>query len=156
MAIEIERKFLLVNEEWKNSATGMLYRQGYLSVSPERTVRVRTIGEDAFMTIKGRSSGISRTEFEYPIPVADAQEMLDALCLKPLIEKLRYKVKVAEHVWEIDEFLGENDGLVVAEVELKDAAEDFVRPPWIGQEVSHDARYFNSNLIAHPYRNWPD
>lgn len=154
MAIEIERKFLLSSGEWKLGVTGVLYRQGYLSVSAERTVRIRTVGEDGFLTIKGRSSGISRAEFEYPIPVDDARQMLDTLCLEPLIEKRRYKIEFSGHVWEIDEFLGENEGLVVAEVELDDAAEEPVLPSWVGQEVSHDARYFNSNLIAHPYRSW--
>jgi adenylate cyclase len=157
MATEIERKFLLADAGWKQAAgTGVSYRQGYLSASAERTVRVRVAGDKGFMTIKGRSSGISRSEFEYEIPLADAQTMLDTLCLKPLIEKLRYQVEFGGHLWEIDEFLGDNQGLVVAEVELQDAAESVQLPPWAGREVSDDPRYFNSNLISHPYRMWQD
>lgn len=158
MATEIERKFLIADAGWKQAAAtgGVSYRQGYLSASVERTVRVRVAGDKGFITVKGRSSGISRAEFEYEIPLADAQTMLDTLCLKPLIEKLRYQVEFAGHLWEIDEFLGDNEGLVVAEVELRDAAESVQLPSWAGREVSDDPRYFNSNLISHPYRMWQD
>jgi adenylate cyclase len=154
MATEIERKFLLAGSGWKTAAAGVLYRQGYLATSIDRTVRVRTAADKGFITVKGRSSGISRTEFEYEIPFSDAQEMLDTLCLKPLVEKLRYKVMFAGHEWEIDEFLGDNEGLVIAEVELNSIDEKVQLPEWAGKEVSDDPRYFNSNLIARPYKTW--
>lgn len=154
MPKEIERKFLVSGDQWRALGTATLFRQGYLSVSKERTVRVRVAGDQGFLTIKGISDGISRAEFEYEIPLPDAQEMLDTLCIKPLIEKRRYRIPYGKHVWEVDEFLGENQGLMVAEIELKDAAEIFALPDWIGAEVSDDARYFNSNLIAHPFSKW--
>jgi len=154
MSKEIERKFLVKSDAWREIAKSELYRQGYLSAAIERTVRIRTVGDNGFITIKGACNGISRTEFEYAIPAEDASEMLDTLCLKPLIEKLRYRISHKHHVWEVDEFLGENAGLVVAEVELMDAQEQIDLPPWIGMEVSDDARYFNSNLVLHPYKRW--
>lgn len=154
MATEIERKFLVTGDGWKQSAQGMLYRQGYLTTDKERTVRVRIAGDQAFMTVKGLSVGIARAEFEYAIPVEDARQMLDALCLKPLIEKMRYTLVYRSVRWEIDEFLGENSGLVVAEVELAEIEQQVSLPDWVGKEVSEDSRYFNSSLIAHPYRSW--
>lgn len=154
MSKEIERKFLVSSDHWRALGVATLFRQGYLSVSKERTVRVREVDGQGFITIKGISTGISRVEFEYEIPLLDAHEMLDTLCIKPLIEKRRYRIPCGKHVWEVDEFLGENQGLVVAEIELEDAAEIFALPDWIGAEVSDDARYFNSNLIAHPYSKW--
>jgi CYTH domain-containing protein len=154
MALEIERKFLVRDDSWKAGAAGVAYRQGYLSTDKLRTVRVRTAGDSAYLTIKGASRGIARAEYEYAIPPADANEMLDTLCQKPLIEKCRYRVPHAGLVWEIDEFFGDNAGLVVAEVELADERQTFELPPWAGEEVSGDARYFNASLIAHPYRCW--
>lgn len=154
MAKEIERKFLVKSLEWKEQAEGILYRQGYLNSLKERTVRIRTINEKAFITIKGITVGVSRLEFEYEIPFADAKQMLDELVEKPIIEKYRYKLKQGDLMWEIDEFLGENEGLIVAEVELKDAQQTFVKPAWLGEEVSSDPRYFNSNLVLNPYKNW--
>lgn len=154
MPTEIERKFLVSGDGWKQPDRATLYRQGYLSTDKDRTVRVRIAGERAFLTIKGRSSGISRAEFEYEIPVAEAAQMLDTLCFTPLIEKLRYVIDHEGHRWEVDEFLGENQGLVVAEVELASPDEKIVPPSWLGREVSDDPRYFNSNLIKHPYRTW--
>ena len=154
MAKEIERKYLAHGTAWKALAVGVLYRQGYLSVDKERTVRVRVAGDRGFITVKGPSAGITRTEFEYEIPLADANAMLDELCIKPLIEKMRHCVPCPEGVWEIDEFLGENEGLVVAEIELPDQDAQVVLPGWIGREVSDDPRYFNSSLISHPFRNW--
>lgn len=154
MAKEIERKYLVRGEAWKALATGVPYRQGYLSVSKKRTVRVRVAGERGFITVKGPSAGIARTEFEYEIPLADADQMLDELCLKPLIEKLRYCVPCREGQWEIDEFFGENSGLVVAEIELTGEEDQVDLPDWIEREVSDDPRYFNSNLIIHPFQKW--
>lgn len=154
MAKEIERKFLVKSLEWKEQTEGILYRQGYLNSLKERTVRIRTINKKAFITIKGITVGVSRLEFEYEIPFADAKQMLDELVEKPIIEKYRYKLKQGDLMWEIDEFLGENEGLIVAEVELKDAQQTFVKPAWLGEEVSSDPRYFNSNLVLNPYKNW--
>ena len=154
MGTEIERKFLLKDERWRIGALGQLYRQGYVASSPGRTVRVRLAGDHAWLTLKGPVTGWARAEFEYEIPVADAAELLDTLCEKPLIEKTRYKIEVGEVTWEIDEFHGDNAGLVVAEVELASAGQAFESPPWLGQEVSHDSRYFNSRLAKHPFSTW--
>jgi CYTH domain-containing protein len=154
MAREVERKFLVTGSGWKAGASGVPFRQGYLSTVKERVVRVRTEGTRAVLTIKGLTTGISRPEFEYEIPLADAQRMLDELCEPPILDKTRYRVPWQGHTWEIDEFHGDNDGLVVAEIELASPNEPFGRPPWIGREVSGDARYFNANLVAYPYRLW--
>jgi adenylate cyclase len=154
MAKEVERKYLVTSLDWKRGAVGVAYRQGYLSTVKERTVRVRTVGEKGFLTIKGITVGVSRSEFEYEIPVVDANAMLNDLCERPLIEKNRYKVPFGGLVWEIDEFFGENAGLVVAEVELSDDHQAIDLPPWVGMEVSGDPRYFNSNLIKNPYTRW--
>ena len=154
MSKEIERKFLVKNLDWKSQAKGTHYRQGYLNSEKERTVRVRTIDEKSFITVKGITTGVTRMEFEYEIPFADATQMLDKLVEKPIIEKYRYKLAQDGLVWEIDEFLGDNEGLVVAEVELADAQQALVRPDWLGEEVSSDPRYFNNNLVANPYKNW--
>ena len=154
MGREIERKYLLKGTAWKEGATGTHYRQGYLSTVKERTVRVRTIDDRAFLTIKGITQGVSRLEFEYEIPVADANQMLDELCPRPLIEKARYKISFGGLVWEVDEFFGDNEGLVVAEVELDAEDQEISLPDWIGEEVSSDPRYFNSNLSVTPYTQW--
>ncbi|MBD3881801.1 CYTH domain-containing protein [Phormidium tenue FACHB-886] len=154
MAIETERKFLLQGDGWRSLAVGTVYRQGYLASDVRRTVRVRIAGTQAFITIKGASVGISRAEFEYEIPVADAAELLETLCDRPLIEKTRYKIPWHGMVWEVDEFGGENEGLIVAEVELSDPSQPLVLPEWIGQDVSDDPRYFNSNLAKQPFRDW--
>ena len=155
MALEIERKFLLKNQQWRDVAgVGCLIRQGYLSDQPERTVRVRVSGDQAWLTIKGKTQGIERLEMEYDIPVSEAMQLLDQLCLKPLIEKYRYRIAQADLIWEIDEFLGENAGLLVAELELKSADQQFDRPDWLGTEVSHEPRYFNSALIRQPFLSW--
>ena len=154
MGVEIEKKFLLTGEEWKKLAGGTAYRQGYLSSVKERTVRVRTINDKGFLTIKGISVGATRLEYEYEIPFDDANELLDELCEKPLIEKNRYKVEVGAHTWEIDEFFGENMGLVVAEIELESEDQEFETPAWVGEEVTGDPRYFNSNLIKEPFTKW--
>ena len=154
MGVEIEKKFLLAGNDWKDLAEGTSYRQGYLSSVKERTVRVRTIKDKGFLTIKGISVGATRLEYEYEIPFEEANELLDELCEKPLIEKNRYKVNLGEHTWEIDEFFGENEGLVVAEIELENEKQQFIKPQWVGEEVTGDPRYFNSNLIANPFKQW--
>jgi len=156
MAVEIERKFLLLNDGWRthpSSDGGVRFTQGYLNRDKNRTVRVRVAGEQGWLTIKGISAGARRAEFEYPIPLADAQALL-ALCDAPLIDKTRHTLTQADTVWEVDEFHGDNAGLVVAEVELASEDQAFARPDWLGDEVTHDARYFNSALIAHPFTRW--
>lgn len=152
MADEIERKFL-VTAAWTPRDAGVLYRQGYLSTHKERTVRVRRHGDNAVLTIKGATHGVTRVELEYPIPVADADQML-AMCEKPLIEKTRHTEDHGGTTWEIDVFGGDNAGLVVAEVELASEDASFHRPAWLGAEVSDDARYFNANLVKHPFSTW--
>ena len=154
MGLEIERKFLVIGTAWQVLAAGVLTRQGYLSSAAERTVRVRIAGDQGFLTVKGKSRGLSRAEFEYAIPVEDAAAMLDRLCEKPLIEKTRYRVPFGAHTWEVDEFHGANAGLVVAEVELASADEEPALPPWVGREVSQDARYFSANLVKRPFTTW--
>lgn len=152
MAIEIERKFLVRGDAWRD-APPVFYSQGYLNRDKARTVRVRIAGEEAFLTIKGISVGVRRAEFEYPIPVWDARELL-AMCEQPLIEKNRRKLLHEGFVWEVDEFLGENFGLVVAEIELPSEDTAFAKPDWLGAEVTDDARYFNSNLSRMPFSRW--
>lgn len=154
MGVEIERKFLLAGDAWRSLGEPVLLRQGYLSSQPERVVRVRIEGERATMTIKGRSSGATRGEWEYEIPLADANELLDQLCEKPIIEKYRSRIPFAGRTWEVDEFLGANKGLMFAEVELESEDQQFDKPSWIGEEVTHDARYYNSSLIRLPFSQW--
>jgi adenylate cyclase len=154
MGVEIERKFLLTGDGWRALGTPVLLRQGYLSSDPDRTVRVRIEGEQGTLTIKGRSVGATRGEWEYPIPLDEAGDLLDRLCQQPLIEKYRRRIDFAGNVWEVDEFLGANAGLVVAEIELASEAQAFDKPDWIGAEVTDDKRYFNSSLIRHPFSGW--
>lgn len=155
MGIEIEHKFLIRDERWRSQVErSMWIRQGYLISDARCSVRVRIAGEQAFLNIKSGTLGIQRSEYEYPIPVADAEEILNALCEKPLLEKTRHLVRCGEHLWEVDEFAGDNAGLIVAELELSRPDEPFVRPDWLGEEVSHDIRYYNSQLARHPYRTW--
>jgi len=152
MAKEIERKFL-VQASWQPQDEGIKIAQGYLSTVPERTVRVRIKGDKGYLTIKGKNQGISRAEFEYEIPLADAEELLK-LAEQPILSKVRYLEQHGNRLWEIDVFAGENQGLVVAEVELPDEGADFSRPRWLGQEVSGDVRYYNANLIKNPFSLW--
>ncbi|SOD99054.1 CYTH domain-containing protein [Spirosoma fluviale] len=154
MGIEIERKYLVKGNDWKKPEKGQLYQQGYLSSHPDRTVRVRTVNDKGYLTIKGKTVGASRSEYEYPIPYADAQAMLDQLCEKPVITKIRYRIDHEGLVWEIDEFQGENLGLVVAEVELTDEQQTVVLPDWVDREVTAEAPYYNANLIKHPFSQW--
>lgn len=152
MAIEIERKFLVLNNEWKQGQ-GTYFSQGYLNREQDRTIRVRIAGDHAYLTIKSAISSVSRKEFEYEIPVVDGKQLL-ALCEQPIIEKIRYLVEHESFTWEIDEFLGQNEGLVVAEIELKSEHQTFNKPAWLGQEVTEDARYYNSNLTTYPFQLW--
>lgn len=156
MSTEIERKFLVTDDAYRRLAPGVRIRQGYLNADPDRTVRVRIAGEKAAIAVKGRNAGISRLEFEYEIPKADAELMLDRLAVRPLIEKVRYRVPYKERVWEVDEFFGANAGLVVAEVELDREDAPLLKPGWVGDEVSNDPRYYNSNLMVNPYSSWPE
>lgn len=155
MAKEIERKYLVKEgTAWQTLAKETVYRQGYLSTVQERTVRVRTIEDKGYLTIKGISVGATRTEYEYQIPVEDANAMLDELCERPIIEKKRYVLEYEGLIWEIDEFAGVNRGLIIAEVELSDENQKVVLPNWVGEEVTGDPKYFNSNLTKHPYTEW--
>lgn len=154
MAKEIERKFLVLNDTWRDLAEGRYYCQGYIPTQGRQTVRVRIIGSQGYLTLKGPVVGMSRSEFEYKIPATDAQAMLAELCQKPFIEKKRYRIPLGEVVWEVDEFLGENQGLILAEVELTHAEQQVDLPDWIGKEVTGDPRYYNSNLVKYPFKDW--
>lgn len=156
MSIEIERKFLVLNDSYKRDALrSVSIAQGYLSTDTSRTVRVRTKGEKAFLTIKGQGShtGMSRFEWEKEISVAEAKDLL-ALCLPGMIEKVRYEVPSGKHIIEVDEFNGVNKGLVVAEIEIQSETEDVLLPPWLGKEVTGDVKYYNAQLMQHPFQNW--
>ena len=154
MAQEIERKFRVANDDWRAMATSSSsLKQGYLSSSAEATVRVRLEDNLGTVTIKSKTNGITRNEFEYAIPAQEAKELL-MLCSGPLIEKTRYRIPQENHTWEIDVFEGDNDGLIIAEIELTSEDDYFVKPQWLGEEVSGDSRYYNSNLATHPYVNW--
>lgn len=154
MGVEIERKFLVVGDGWRNLAEGVIYRQGYLASRDGITVRVRVAGENGYITVKGATEGISRAEYEYAIPLTDAIELLETLCDRPLIEKIRYQIQWEGLRWEVDEFMGANQGLILAEVELTDANQHITLPNWIGQDVSDDPRYFNVSLVRSPYGEW--
>jgi adenylate cyclase len=154
MAVEIERKFLITNMDWKNDARSHSYRQGYIFAEKKGVVRVRTIDQKGYLTIKSAPIGLKRQEYEFEIPLADANSMLENLCDNYIIEKKRYKIKYADHIWEVDEFTGHNDGLYLAEIELSDENESFEKPAWIGEEVSLDPKYHNSNLSKKPYCQW--
>jgi adenylate cyclase len=153
MGKEIERKYLVKGDAWRKLAPGVRYRQGYLSTVKERTVRVRTVDAKAYLTVKGLTVGATRHEFEYEIPTADAAVLLD-MCEQPLVEKVRYRIPFQGLTWEVDEFEGVNRGLIVVECELTSEDQRIERPPWVGEEVTGDPRYFNSNLIAHPFTTW--
>jgi adenylate cyclase len=157
MATEIEHKFLLRDDRWRSQVErSARMRQGYLTSDARCSVRVRIADGQGFLNLKSGALGIQRSEYEYPIPLAEAEEILDMLCEKPLLEKTRHFLWFGEHLWEIDEFEGDNAGLIVAEVELSRSDEPFARPDWLGEEVSHDIRYYNSQLARHPYQTWPD
>ncbi len=155
MAVEIEHKFLVKKETWKNAvASESAILQGYLSTGSGLTVRVRLKGSRGFLTVKGPSRGTLRNEFEYEIPAEDARELLALEGVSGVISKTRYQVRIGSHVWDVDVFSGDNAGLVLAEVELSEEGEVFERPDWIGEEVTEDPRYFNSALAEKPYRSW--
>lgn len=155
MAKEIERKFLVKDDSWRANAIGRAYSQGYISTArPGQTVRVRIAGDSGYLTLKGPTTGITRAEFEYAIPVAEAKEMLETMCDRPLIQKTRYRLLAGNLVWEIDEFAGENTGLIIAEVELTSESQKIDEPDWLGKEVSGDPRYYNASLVKNPYCNW--
>ena len=155
MGVEIERKFLVRGDAWRAAAAHReRLRQGYLANTTRASVRVRIAGEGAWLSVKSMTRELVRLEYEYPIPVADADQMLDRLCDPPLVEKVRHVVPHAGHEWEVDEFLGANAGLIVAELELDAPDEAYARPDWLGDEVTHEARYYNFNLVTHPYAAW--
>ncbi len=151
---EVERKFLVLGDAWRTGAAGSAVRQGYLSIRPEATVRVRVVSQSAWLTIKGRSHGPRRVELEYPIPLREAEYLLAKLCEQPPIEKTRYVVRHAGRQWEVDEFHGANAGLIVAEIELEDPDQPIDLPPWVGEEVTDDPRYANASLVRAPFCDW--
>ncbi|BAP18167.1 CYTH domain-containing protein [cyanobacterium endosymbiont of Epithemia turgida] len=155
MAIEIERKFLVKGDAWRSWGQGKIYRQGYILTQNEMTtVRIRIVEDCAFLTFKAKTKGFSREEFEYSIPLEDAEIILKNLCDYPLIQKIRYRIHLKNLVWEVDEFQGENEGLILAEVELSSEDQYFELPAWIGEEVTQDLRFYNVNLAKHPYSIW--
>lgn len=154
MAVEIERKFLVVGTDYRNLGTPLFCKQGYISSGPDGIVRIRIIDDRGFLTVKGAAKGLSRSEFEYEIPLEDANIMLNELCGKLLIEKKRYTVKINNLIWDIDEFEGLNKGLIIAEVNLDVPEQKITLPPWVGKEVSDDPRYFNVNLVLNPFCKW--
>lgn len=154
MGLEIERKFLLKNDKWRKKVKQEIQiKQGYLNSNKKRTVRIRIADNTGFITVKGKTKQATRKEFEYEIPIEDAKELLK-LCKKPIVEKTRYLIEYKKKTWEIDEFYGVNQGLVVAEIELEDENEEISIPKWIGKEVTLDARYYNSSLIENPFSKW--
>lgn len=154
MGTEIERRFLVKDDTWRQGASATYLKQGFLSTDKDRVVRVRIFGDVGTLTIKGLTQNNTKKEFEYTIPAQEALELLDLLCLKPLIEKHRFRIMFDGFVWEVDVFAGENQGLVVAEIELDRTDQPFAKPLWLGREVSDDPRYFNSNLARNPYCQW--
>lgn len=156
MGTEIERKFLVNGDAWRQGAEQLPCAQGYLATGPPVSVRVRIMGDKAMLTVKSGRTGITRAEYEYSIPIEDARELLSTACSGAVIKKTRHLVHHAGMLWEIDEFHGDNEGLIVAEIELEAEDQPFELPPWIAAEVSDDPRYLNSNLSQHPYREWAD
>lgn len=155
MPVEIERKFLLANDDWRDEVLrSSRIRQGYLGQLDKASVRIRVAGDRANINVKSATLGMRRMEYEYEIPLSEAEEMLDQLCEQPQVDKTRFIVERGSHVWEIDEFYADNAGLTVAEVELNSETEAFEKPVWLGEEVTEDPRYYNVNLIKHPFKNW--
>jgi adenylate cyclase len=153
MATEIERKSLVDVQKLPPLPSPAIIKQGYIPAQ-NATVRVRLSNDQAFLTLKGRATGLTRSEFEYPVPVADAEAMLQELCVQPYIDKKRYLIEYEGHTWELDIFEGANEGLVIAEIELESEHEPFALPEWVEEEVSNDFRYRNANLVSHPYSQW--
>ena len=154
MAKEIERKFLVDKNHWKNPENGTVIKQGFIPTADNTVVRIRITGDNAFLTIKGKSTGSVRSEFEYSIPVADAHQMLEELCKRPFIEKIRYVVHYSGYAWEVDVFQGDNEGLIIAEIELDLESQEVALPPWVSKEVTDDPRYYNANLVGNPFSRW--
>jgi adenylate cyclase len=155
MAVEIERKYLVVNDNWKNSVISeSVLRQGYIVNQPNVTVRVRIAKGKAQLNIKSATTGITRAEYEYEIPLSDADNILEEIAEQPFIDKTRFKVRCGDHIWDLDVFYGDNSGLVMAEIELDSEEEAFEHPEWAGEEVSGDPRYYNSSLVKKPYSTW--
>jgi adenylate cyclase len=155
MATEIERKFLITNDNWrKDAGEGIFMVQGYMGSNEKSSIRIRINGDSANLNIKSKTIGIQRSEYDYPVPLDEAKEIIDSLCDKPLIEKTRFYVMHDGHEWEIDVFGGENEGLIVAELELNSVDEEFTLPDWVGKDVSDDPRYYNICLVTHPYKDW--
>lgn len=154
MGVEIERKFLVLHDGYKSGAKMTFIKQGFLNDDLQRTVRVRVADGKACITIKGPSDGPERPEFEYPVPIADAEFMINELCIPPILVKNRFVLQFSGWTWEVDEFMGDNAGLVIAEVELPDKGSKLELPEWIGREVTGETRYYNANLIRHPYKDW--
>ena len=155
MGIEIERKFLVNHDQWEQleKPVGEFYRQGYLLTDPQKTIRVRQTSDKGFLTIKGISVGATRAEYEYEIPFEEAKELLDQFAVAEL-SKVRFKIAIENHIWEVDVFSGKNQGLIVAEIELESEGEEFVLPTWIDREVTGEEKYYNSNLVTKPYKDW--
>lgn len=155
MAIEIEHKFLIKTDDWKNHISkSTQYKQGYLTSDKKRSIRIRTSNDTAWLNIKSATIGTHRQEYEYQIPLSEGIEILNTLCEKPIIEKTRHLVSYKQHLWEIDVFEGDNLGLIVAEIELSKIGENFCTPSWAGTEVTDDLRYYNNNLCKNPYKKW--
>jgi CYTH domain-containing protein len=154
MAKEIERKFLVRGDEWRHGSSFERCCQGYLISESDCNVRIRTLGDHAYITIKGKAEGITRLEYEYEIPFGDAEEMLNRLCIHPLIMKRRFTTMFSGVKWQVDEFMQENEGLILAEIELISENQHIHLPPWVGDEVTHDSRYYNRNLVKNPYSKW--
>jgi CYTH domain-containing protein len=152
---EIERKFLVIGNSWRKHTKGILYRQGYIARTQDRTVRIRIAGDQGTLTIKYKGIGLARHEFEYPIPLHEAQALLNGLSSGEIIEKIRYTFEQQGNTWEIDEFLGANQGLIIAEIELESEDQEFQHPDWLGKEVSHLSQYLNVELSRFPYTAWP-
>lgn len=153
--MEIEHKYLVRKDLWYavHKTVGVNIRQGYLLTDPEKTIRIRITGTQAFLTIKGPSENATRAEYEYPIPITEAEELLQ-LCSNPVIEKTRYRIEYEGKTWEVDEFFGENEGLIIAEIELTSAEEKYTKPAWVGDEVTSDPRYYNAYIAQHPFAGW--
>jgi adenylate cyclase len=154
MSVEIEHKYLVKSTIYRSLAEPVSYRQGYLAILPDKAVRVRVAGDKGYLTIKARVSNLTRKEYEYEIPFTDAEEMLKGMCIGSVIEKLRFRILYEGFTWEVDEFLGDNAGLVVAEIEVSHEEEIFIKPDWVGDEVTNDPRYLNSNLSIRPFNTW--
>ena len=154
VAREIERKYLVRDDRILQGRAGAYFKQGYIPGRGRAAVRIRIKNGKGFITLKGEETGVSHSEFEYEIPLVDAEEILEQLCEKPFIEKTRYEIEHAGLVWEVDVFYGDNEGLVMAEIELEREDQEVDLPPWVGEEVSHDGRYYNASLAINPYRNW--